>query len=186
MILHIKHMVSLRCIMMVKSELDKLHLSYSSVELGSVNLIKDIVPDEQKNLAKNLSLSGLEIIEDKKSILVEKVKTLIIEMVHYNEELPYINYSEYISKKLGYDYGYLANIFSEEKGITIQHFIIKHKIEKVKELLNYDELTLTEISYQLKYSSVGHLSYQFKKTTGISPSNYRDQKKNIRIKLEDL
>jgi len=130
--------------------------------------------------------SGLDLLDDKKSILIEKIKTLIIEMIHYSEELPAVNYSDYISEKLGYDYTYLSNIFTEVKGTTIQQFIIIHKIEKVKELLLYDELNLTQIAYKLHYSSVGHLSNQFKKVTGLSPSFYKQTKHKRNTNLENL
>ncbi len=125
-------------------------------------------------------------MDDKKSILIEKIKNVIVEMIHYADELPKVNYSDYISQKLGYDYTYLANTFSEVKGITIQQFIITHKIEKAKELLLYDELTLTEISYKLNYSSVAHLSNQFKKVTGLSPSFYKQLKQKRNQNLENL
>ncbi|MFT5641063.1 MAG: AraC-like DNA-binding protein, partial [Cyclobacteriaceae bacterium] len=137
-------------------------------------------------LKENLLKSGLELLDDKKSILIDKVKNVIIEMIHYKDELPNINYSDYISEKLNYDYTYLSNIFSEVKGITIQHFIIIHKIEKVKELLLYDEFNLTEISYKLHYSSVAHLSNQFKKVTGLTPSYYKQLKQKRESNLENL
>lgn len=176
-------MVSLRCKLIVQQELQKLGIPYLSVELGMVE-IKEPISDQQ--LAKlNMCLKrvGLEILEDKKSILIDKIKNVIIEMIHYQEELPKINSSDYISEKLGYDYTYLSNIFSEVKGITIQQFIIIHKIEKVKEMLLYDELNLTEISFKMNYSSVSHLSNQFKKITGLTPSFY----KRLRaIRFDDL
>lgn len=178
-------MVSLRCKMMLKSELEKLGIQYGHIELGMVEILSLVNEKQRETLKKNLLISGLELMDDKKSILIEKIKILIIEMIHYGDELPSINNSDYISEKLGYDYAYLSNIFSEVKGITIQHFIIIHKIEKVKELLLYDELSLTEISYKLHYSSVGHLSYQFKKITGLTPSYYK-QLRNKRINLEDI
>src|SRR5690606_11747317 len=142
---------------------------------------------EQKLLLKNnLALSGLELLDDKKNILIDKIKNIIIEMVHYTDEIPKVNYSEYISEKLDYDYTYLSNLFSEVKGITIQHYIIKHKIERVKELILYDELNLTEIAYRLHYSSVAHLSNQFKKTTGYTPSYYKKLAQKRKVNLEDL
>jgi AraC-like DNA-binding protein len=172
--------------MMVHEELKKLGLKYVTLDLGMVEVLEDITFDQREKFKKNLALSGLELMDDKKAILIEKIKNVIIEMVHYSDELPQENYSDYISKKLDYDYTYLANAFSEVKGITIQHFIIIHKIEKIKELLLYDELSLKEISYKLNYSSVAHLSNQFKKITGLTPSFYK-QLKQKRIKnLEDL
>lgn len=171
--LYIKYMVSLRCKMVVKEELENLGLRYVSVDLGMAEIMEDLTQEQQEQLKKNLLKSGLELLDDKKSVLIEKIKNVVIEMIHYTDELPKINYSECISEKLNLDYTYLANIFSEVKGITIQHFIIINKIEKVKELLLCDELDLTEISYRLKYSSVAHLSSQFKKITGLSPTYYR-------------
>src|SRR4029078_6161347 len=135
---------------------------------------------------ERLLKSGLELLDDKRSILIERIKNVITEMIHYSDELPTQNYSDYISEKLEYDYTYLSNIFSEVKGITIQQFIIIHKIERVKELLLYDELNLTEISYKLHYSSVAHLSNQFKKITGLSPSFYKKLKQKRKENLENL
>lgn len=179
-------MVSLRCKMMVKEELKNLGLNYVSVDLGMVKIMEEMTPEQHDLLKKNLLRSGLELLDDKRAILIEKIKNVIIEMIHYNDELPTTNYSEYISEKLNYDYTYLSNIFSEVKGITIQQFIINHKIERVKELLLYDELNLTEISYKLNYSSVAHLSNQFKKVTGLSPSFYKQLKQKRKGNLENL
>ncbi|MBP6825272.1 MAG: helix-turn-helix transcriptional regulator [Saprospiraceae bacterium] len=184
--LYIKYMVSLRCKMMVKEELKKLGLRYVVVELGTVEMLEDITVEQREKLKENLLRSGLELLDDKKSILIEKIKNVIIEMIHYSDELPDVNFSEYISEKLGYDYTYLANSFSEVKGITIQQFIIIHKIERAKELLLYDELNLTEISYKLNYSSVAHLSNQFKKITGLSPSFYKQLKQKRQGNLENM
>ncbi len=184
--LYIKYMVSLRCKMMVKQELNKLGLQAACIDLGIVDLLEDITPAQREELKKNLLRSGLELLDDKKSILIDKIKNVIIELIHYSEELPKVNYSDYISEKLDYDYTYLSNIFSEVKGITIQHFIILHKIERVKELLLYDELTLTQICHQLHYSSVAHLSNQFKKITGLTPSFYKQLKLKRTGNLENL
>jgi YesN/AraC family two-component response regulator len=179
-------MVSLRCKMVVKDEIEKLGLHPVSIDLGVVDILEDITQEQHDQLQANLLKTGLEILEDKKSILIDKIKNVIIEMIHYSDDLPEVNYSTYISEKLNYDYTYLSNIFTEVKGITIQQFIIIHKIEKVKELLLYDELNLTEISYRLHYSSVGHLSNQFKKVTGISPSFFKKLRKQRKSNLEDL
>ncbi|RDV13087.1 AraC family transcriptional regulator [Pontibacter diazotrophicus] len=186
MILYIKYMVSLRCKMMVKEELSKIGLQYVVVDLGTVEILEDITPEQRLLLKNNLLLSGLELLDNKKSILIEKIKNVIIEMIHYSDELPKANYSDFISKKLGHDYTYLANIFSEVKGITIQQFIIFHKIERVKELLLYKELNLTEIAHRLHYSSVAHLSNQFKKVTGLSPSFYKQLKQKRIANLENM
>ncbi len=172
--------------MLVTEELKKLGLHYAAVDLGVVELQEDITNDERDNLKQCLLKSGLELLDDKKSILIEKIKSVIIEMIHYSDELPEVNYSDYISEKLKLDYTYLSNIFSEVKGITIQHFIIIHKIEKVKELLLYDELNLTQISYKLHYSSVAHLSNQFKKITGLSPSFFKKLRQKRQSNLENL
>jgi AraC-like DNA-binding protein len=172
--------------MVVKDALKKVDLHYIIVDLGLVEIMEDITIAQHEQLKKILLRSGLELLDDKKSILIEKVKNVIIEMIHYADELPDINYSDYISEKLNYDYTYLANMFSEVKGITIQQFIIIHKIEKAKELLLYDELNLTEISYKLHYSSVAHLSNQFKKITGLSPSFYKHLKTKRRANLESI
>jgi AraC-like DNA-binding protein len=184
--LYIKYMVSLRCKMIVKEELSKLGLRYVMVDLGAVEILEDITESQRERLKANLLKSGLELLDDKKAILIEKIKNVITEMIHYVDEVPNVNYSDYISQKLNYDYTYLSNVFSEVKGITIQQFIIINKIERVKELLLYDELNLTEISYKLHYSSVAHLSNQFKKVTGLSPSFFKQLKQKRQGNLENL
>lgn len=179
-------MVSLRCIALVKAELLKLGLNYVIVDLGMIEILEDISAAQRIQLKINLKKSSLELMDDKRSILIERIKVAIIEMIHYTDELPKVNYSDYLSDKIGYDYTYLSNIFSEVKGTTIQQFIITHKIERVKELLLYDELNLTEISYRLHYSSVAHLSNQFKKVTGLSPSFFKQLGKKRKENLEDM
>ncbi|HCN52192.1 MAG TPA: AraC family transcriptional regulator [Chryseobacterium sp.] len=179
-------MVSLRCKMVVHQELERLGIKNAVVDLGTVELLENISAEQRQILKENLLKTGLEVLADKKSILIEKIKNVVIEMIHYSEELPKENFSDYVSEKLGYDYTYLANTFSEVRGMTLQHFIIINKIEKVKELLLYDELNLTEISYKLHYSSVAHLSNQFKKITGLSPSFYKQLKQKRLGNLEDL
>ena len=179
-------MVSRRCKMMVKEELEKLGIIYVIIELGMVEIMEEISQDTREQLKKNLLRSGLELMDDKKSILIEKIQNVITEMIQYSDEVPKVNYSDYISEKLDYDYTYLANTFSEVKGITIQQFIIFHKIEKIKELLLYNELNLTEIAHKLHYSSVAHLSNQFKKVTGLSPSFYKQLKKRRESNLENM
>lgn len=182
----IKHMVSQRCKLKVKEELNNLGIEYLSIDLGTVELANDITPEQYGQLKEVLLSSGLVVMDDNKSILVERVKNIIIKIIHESEELPKINYSDYISEHLDYDYTYLSNIFTEVKGITIQQYIINNKIERVKELLLYDELNLTEISYRLHYSSVAHLSNQFKKNTGITPSYFRKLKLKRKGNLENL
>jgi YesN/AraC family two-component response regulator len=184
--LYIKYMVSIRCKLVVKAELEKLGIPYSSVELGEVVLPQSIAPGKLSTLDTALRKSGLELMDDKKSILIEKIKNVIVEMIHYNDEELKVNFSDYLTEKLSYNYTYLANFFSEVQGITIEHFIIQHKIEKVKELLVYNELSLTEIAWKLHYSSVAHLSNQFKKVTGLSPSHFKKLKQKRRSTLEKL
>jgi AraC-like DNA-binding protein len=164
--------------MTVKSELEKLGLHYIIVNLGEADIMEDINPEQLANLGAGLKRSGLELMDDNKSILVEKIKTSIIELVHDTEEQIKVNLSDYLSRKLNHDYTYLANLFSEVKGTTIENFYLTNKIEKVKELIVYDELNLTEIAFKLHYSSVSHLSNQFKKMTGLTPSHF----KNLRHK----
>lgn len=171
--LFIKYMVSNRCKMAVQEELRKLGLHFIVVDLGEVEVMETLTSDQLEQLKAGLLESGLELMDDKKAVLIEKIKNVITEMIHHSDEMPKMNYSDYISQKLNYDYTYLSNLFSELKGITIQQFIIVHKIERVKELLFYDEHNLTEISYKLHYSSVAHLSNQFKKVTGLSPSRFK-------------
>jgi AraC-like DNA-binding protein len=184
--LYIKYMVSIRCKMVVKSELDKLGLHYGVVDLGEVDILENLTSEQREQLRIMLLKSGLELMDDKKAILVDKIKNVIIEMVHYEDELPKTNFSDYLSEKLNYNYTYLASLFSETKGITIEKFMILHKIEKVKELLLYDELTLSEIAWRLHYSSVAHLSNQFKRITGLTPTYFKTLKDKRRRTLENL
>ena len=179
-------MVSTRCKMVVKEELKKLRLHFIVVDLGEIEIMETLSLDQRDELKSALLKSGLELMDDKKSVLIEKIKNVIIDMVHYSDEIPKTNYSEYISNILKFDYTYLSNIFSEVKGITIQQFIIVHKVERVKELLLYDELNLTEISYKLHYSSVAHLSNQFKKITGLTPSHFRKLKDKRRSPIDEI
>lgn len=180
-------MVSLRCKMAVKAALENMGLHYRTVELGEIDIKEELDKNQLALLKERLLASSLLLMDDKKSMLIEKIKNVIVEMVHYADELPTINFSEYLTSKLEYDYSFMAGLFSEVTGTTIEHFIIAHKIEKVKELLLYDELNLTEISYKLKYSSVAHLSNQFKKVTGLTPTYFKNLKEyKKRIHLEDI
>ena len=184
--IYIKYMVSIRCKMVVKAELDKLGLHYGVVNLGEVNVYEGMTEDQRNLLKVALLKTGLELMDNKKSMLVEKIKNIIVEMIHYEDDIPRTNFSTYISLKLNHDYTYLANLFSEVTGLTIEHYIIIHKIERVKELLVYDELNLKEIAFKLHYSSVAHLSNQFKKVTGLTPSHFKQLKHKRRISLENL
>jgi AraC-like DNA-binding protein len=178
--IYIQNMVCIRC-KIVKSEIEKLGLHYISVDLGEAEIIENITPEQRHHLSMGLKKTGLELMDDKRSILVEKIKAVIIELVHYREEQIKINLSDYLSEKLNHNYTYLANLFSEVKGTTIEQFYLSHKIEKVKELIVYDEMNLTEIADKMHYSSVAHLSNQFKKMTGLTPSHF----KNLKIKRRD-
>jgi AraC-type DNA-binding domain-containing proteins len=172
--------------MVVKSELEKLGLHYLSVDLGEAEIIENPSVEQLSQLNIALRKSGLELMENKKSILVEKIKSIIIELVHYNDDQIKINLSDYLSEKLNFNYTYLANLFSEVKGTTIEQFYLAHKIEKVKELLVYDELNLTEIAWKMHYSSVAHLSNQFKKMTGLTPSHFKNLKNKRRSTLGNV
>ncbi len=182
--LYIKYMVSIRCKMIVKSELDKLGIHHGTVDLGEVETNESLGPQQLDQLKLALLRSGLELMDDRKAILIGKIKNVIIELIHYADDRPKTNFSDYLTEKMDYDYTYLANLFSEVTGITIEQFIIAHKIEKVKELLLYDELNLTQISYKLNYSSVAHLSNQFKKVTGLTPTFFK-QLRQKRRRAED-
>lgn len=162
--------------MVVKSELENLGLHYTTVELGEAVINEEISREQMATLNSALKKSGLELMDDNKTILVEKIKTIIIEQVHYNDDQIKTNLSDYLSEKLNHNYTYLSNLFSEVKGTTIEKYYLSHKIEKVKELLAYDELNLTEIAFKLHYSSVAHLSNQFKKMTGLTPSHFKNLK----------
>ena len=184
--LYIKNMVSNRCKMIVKSELEEFGLHFIIVDLGEVEIMENITNEQRKLLNLNLEKSGLGLLEDKKRVLIEKIKNIIVDLVYYTEEQPKINLSDYLSGKLNYDYTYLANLFSESQSTTIEHFFLDHKIERVKELLVYDEISLTEIAYKLHYSSVAHLSNQFKKITGLTPSGYKNLKLKKRRSPENV
>ena len=179
-------MVCVRCKMVVKSELKKLGLHYVSVELGEAEIMEDISSDQIELLSVALRKTGLELMDDKKSILVERIKTIIIDLVHYTDDQIKVNLSDYLSEKLNHNYTYLANLFSEVKGTTIENFYLTHKIEMVKELLVYDELNLTQIADKLHYSSVAHLSNQFKKMTGLTPSHFKNLKHKRHITLGNV
>jgi len=176
-------MVCIRCKMVVKQQLTKLSLHFVTVELGEVEIVENISSAQLMGFRIALLKYGLELLDDKKSILIEKIKKVIVELIHYSDEPAKVNFSDYLSEKLNHDYTYMANLFSEVVGINIEHYLIMHKVERVKELLVYDELSLTEISYKLNYSSVAHLSNQFKKITGLTPSHFKKFKQNRQLGL---
>lgn len=179
-------MVCIRCQMAVKAELDKLGLHHTRVEIGETEIMEELSAEQRDILSNSLRMIGLELLEDKRNIMVEKIKTIIIELVHYNEDQIKTNLSDYLSEKLNHNYTYLSNLFSEIKGTTIEKYYLSNKIEKVKELLVYDELNLTEIAWKMHYSSVAHLSNQFKKMTGLTPSHFKNLKNKNRSTLENM
>jgi AraC-like DNA-binding protein len=179
-------MVSLRCKLVVKDKLEKLGIKYISIELGEVDIMDALSNGKKVLLKDSLHKEGLELMDDKRSVLIEKIKNVIVEMVHYEDQFPKMKFSQYLAKKMDYNYTYLANIFSEVKGTTIEHFIITHKIERAKELLVYNELSLKEISSKLNYKSISHLSTQFKKITGLTPSHFKKLAHKRRNMLEDM
>jgi len=178
-------MVCIRCQMAVKSELDKLGLHHTKVEIGETEIMEDLTPMQMDNLRSSLKNIGLELLDDKKNIMVERIKTIIIELVHYNEDQIKTNLSDYLSEKLNHNYTYLSNLFSEVKGSTIEKFYLSNKIERVKELLVYGELNLSEIAWKMHYSSVAHLSNQFKRMTGLTPSHFKNLRNRNRHSPED-
>lgn len=184
--IYIKNMVCNRCIMVVKNEMDKLGLKVNNIILGEVNLETEPTSVQKQEIEFTLSSLGFELIDDKKSRIIEKIKNVIIKVVHYQETDSKINLSNLLIKDLNYDYNYLSNLFSEIEGTTIEKYFIAQKIEKVKELLVYDELSLSEIAYRLNYSSVAYLSNQFKKVTGLTPSHFKLIKVNKRIPLDKV
>ena len=179
-------MVSNRCKMAVKEELKKLGLHFIVVELGEVEIMEKISTEQRVLLQTGLLNSGLELMDDRRSVLIERIKNVIIEMVHHSDEEIRVNFSHYLSEKLNHDYTYLANLFSEVQGTTIEQFIIAHKIERIKELIIYGELNITEIAWKMNYSSVAHLSNQFKKMTGLTPTHFKNLKDKRRSPIEDI
>lgn len=179
-------MVSNRCKMAVKEELRKLGLHFIVVDLGEVEIMEDISSEERELLKVALSKSGIELMEDKKAVLIEKIKSAVIDMVHNRNETLKVKFSVYISEKLKYDYTYLSNLFTDVQGSSIAQFIIAHKVERIKELIIYDELNITEIAYLMSYSSVAHLSNQFKKETGLTPTQFKKLTDKRRVSIEDI
>lgn len=184
--IYIKNMVCNRCIMVVKNELDSLGLKVKHIKLGEVTLNHELTTEQKNKLNKAIIPIGFEIIDDKKSRIIEKIKNIIIDLVHYQENELKTNLSDILSSKMHHDYNYLSNLFSEVEGTTIEKYFIAQKIEKVKELLVYDELSLSEIAFRLNYSTASYLSNQFKKATGLSPSHFKKIRKNRRKPLDEV
>jgi len=172
--------------MAVKEALRTLGLHFIVVDLGEVEVMEDLTLEQREDLKIALTDSGLELMDDKRAVLIEKIKNAIVEMVHHTNEVIKVNFSEFLSEKLNHDYTYLANLFSEVQGTTIEHFIISHKIERIKELIIYGELNITEIAWKMNYSSVAHLSNQFKKVTGLTPSHFKQMKEKRRSPIEEI
>jgi len=179
-------MVSNRCKMVVKEELKKLGLHFIVVDLGEVDIMENISAEQREQLKAELLNSGLELMDDKRAVLIERIKNTVVEMVHHSDEMIKTNFSDFLSEKLNHNYTYLANLFSEVQGTTIEQFIISHKIERIKELMIYGELNITEIAWKMNYSSVAHLSNQFKKMTGLSPSHFKQLKDKRRSPIEEI
>ena len=179
-------MVSNRCKLAVKEALKGLTLHFIVVELGEVEIMEDITHDQREQLKTILLESGLELIDDKRAVLIERIKNIIIEMVHNSDEVIKTNFSIYLSEKLDHNYTYLSNLFSEVQGTTIEQFIIAHKVERIKELIIYGEINISEIAWKMNYSSIAHLSNQFKKVTGLSPSHFKKLKDKRRTPIEEI
>jgi AraC-like DNA-binding protein len=179
-------MVSNRCKIAVKDTLKRLGLHFILVDLGEVDVMENLSATQREDLKTALLDLGLELMDDKRAVLIEKIKNAIIEMVHHNNELIKVNFSNYLAEKLNHDYTYLANLFSETQGTTIEQFVISHKVERIKELIIYGELNITEIAWKMNYSSVAHLSNQFKKVTGLSPSHFKKLKNKRRNPIEEI
>lgn len=179
-------MVCNRCKTAVASELKKFRLHPTSIQLGEVSITEELNEESKSLLNKSLMLLGFELIDDRKSRMIEKIKNTIVEIVHFSNEHLRTNLSALISEKLKHDYNYLSNLFSMVEGITIEKYFIAQKIERVKELLKYDELSLNEIADQLNYSSAAYLSSQFKSVTGMTTSQFKSLKKKNRISLDEV
>lgn len=184
--IHIKYMVSNRCKMVVRTALKELGVHFVMMELGEVEIMERLNGEQRDFLKNALEEAGLELIDDKRSILIEKIKSAIVDMIHHSEDTVKVNISTYLSEKLSHDYTYLANIFSQVQGISIEQFIILHKVERIKELLMYGELNISEISYKMNYSSTAHLSTQFKKVTGLTPTHFKQLKDKRRKPIDQI
>lgn len=179
-------MVSTRCKMAVKEELKKLHIHFVVVELGEIEIMEPLTAQQTEELKIGLHSCGLELMDDKRSMLIQKIKNVILKMIHESDQPLKVNFSNYLSEILSHDYTYLSNLFSEVQGTTIEQYIIAHKVERIKELISYGELNITEIAWKLNYSSVAHLSNQFKKVTGLTPTHFKNLKVKNRLPLEEV
>jgi AraC-like DNA-binding protein len=179
-------MVSIRCKMIVAEELRKLGLQFLAVELGEVDVTEEMTATQHEQFRSRLLYYGLELMDDRKAVLIERIKVVIVELVHFSDNPLKVKFSNYLSEKLQHDYTYMANLFSEVQGTTIEQFLICHRVERVKELIMYDELNITEIAWKMNYSSVAHLCTQFKKVTGLTPTHFKQLKSKRRSYLEEI
>lgn len=184
--LYVRNMACLSCKVVVKEALEELHIEPVKVELGEVETKKDLTDTEKQKLNNKIKKAGLELLENKQGAIIEKIRKVVVDYVYHTEEKIITNFSDYLSKKLNYNYTYLANLFSEVEASTIEQYVIAMKIERIKELIMFDDMTLTEISYKLHYSSVAHLSAQFKKVTGLTPTHFKRLKNKRRIAIQNL
>ena len=184
--LYVKNMACLSCKVVIKDALEELDIQPVKVELGEIETKEDLSEKEKKLLNSKIKTVGLELLENKQGLLIEKIRKAVVDYVYHSEEKENINFSQLLSKKLHYSYGYLANFFSEVEANTIERFVISMKVERIKEMIMFEEFTLTEIAYKLHYSSVAHLSSQFKKVTGLTPSHFKSLKKKRRIAIQNL
>ena len=182
----VKNMVCPRCIESVQSVFEELNLVVTTIELGKVTLKETFNSNQKQELKTRLKAKGFELLADKQTQIINEIKSIIIEEIHYKEALPLVNFSTILAEKLHYDYAYLSRLFSTVEGRTIEKFIVAQKIEKVKELLTYNEMTLTKIAFQMNYSSVAYLSSQFKKITGMSPSAFKNLQNGKRQFLDEI
>ncbi|MCD6178703.1 MAG: helix-turn-helix transcriptional regulator [Bacteroidales bacterium] len=182
----IKNMVCPRCILAVRAILDEMNIPTIDVQLGEVWLKRELQEDEREVLKSKLEDVGFVLLDDAKKQLIEKIKTLLISLVHNSDGEMNLNYSTYLSESIGKDYRYLSNLFSSQLGMTIEKYIIQLKVEKIKEYISYDELSISEIAYKMNYSSPAHLSRQFKQVCGLSPKEYKNQMGNQRKPLDQI
>lgn len=185
-VLHIKHMVCPRCIATIERILNEMEIPFQSISLGEVELDSSLDAENKRRIQAHLEKHGFELLEEKNAQLIEKMKSIIIENIHFNDNGKEVNLSSLLTDKLPYEYAYLSRLFSSVEGVTLERYRLKQKIEKAKELLCYDELTLSEIAYKLHYSSVAHLSAQFKKETGMTPTTFKKEQNSHRQSLDAI
>lgn len=184
--IYVKNMACESCVIFVKTALEELEIPTVKVDLGEIETKEDISDTDKKKLNSKIKKAGLELLEKKKGVLIEKIRKVAIDYVYKSDEKPNIKFSVLLSKKLNYSYTYLANFFSEVEATTLEQFIISLKIERIKELIILEEFTFSEIAYKLHYSSVAHLSNQFKKITGLTPTHFKELKEKRRATIQSI